>query len=63
MARMISKFRIDCDDVQQIDDLKHSKPSDGSVKKFEESIEEFRTDDPNPESWQVRVGSILVWLL
>jgi len=53
MARMISKFRIDCDDVQQIDDLKHSKPSDGSVKKFEETIEEFRTDDPNPQSWQV----------
>jgi len=53
MARMISKFRIDCQDVQIIDDLRHSKPSDASVQKFEDGMQEFRTDDPNPQPWQV----------
>ena len=55
MARMISKFRIDCEDVQQVDDLRHAKPSDAAVKKFEESVEELMTDDPDPEPWQVCV--------
>ena len=53
MARMITKFRIDCEDVQVIDDVRRSRPSEASVRNFEDKVSRFRTDRADAEPWQV----------